>query len=78
MEGLSTGRLLISAAVGYAGASYFSYRYNQMTKAHSDLKDIKDKKLYLHDLHDKSAEKYDSNMVRREYSNKISKYRRIV
>ena len=49
-----------------------------MKKAQSDLKDIKDKKLFLHGVHEKSAEKYDGSMAKREYSNKISKYRRIV
>lgn len=77
-QGLSTGRLMFQAALGYGTATYLSYRYNQITKAQSDLRDIKDKKLFLHQVHDKVAEGYDDMMKVREFSNKTRKYRKVV
>jgi len=42
------------------------------------LKDIKDKKLFLHSVHEKTAENYDKFMKNREFSNKIGRYRKIL
>ena len=54
-------RFLVTAAVTYGIATYGSYRYNLMTKAQEDLREIKDHKAFLRERHDKSAETYDSD-----------------
>ncbi|CDW81984.1 protein kinase [Stylonychia lemnae] len=51
---------------------------DKITKAQSDLRDISDQKSFLHGVHQKIAETYDDTYNRREYSNKLSKYRRIL
>ena len=52
-------RYLITAAVTYGIATYGSYRYNLLTKAQEDLRDIKDHKKFLRERHDANADKYD-------------------
>ena len=59
--GLTQGTLVTNAIVGYGMASFFSYRYNLITKAQMDLKDIKDKKGHLLKTHDNLAESYDKS-----------------
>jgi len=39
--------LLFWGLFGYGSASYISYKYNQMSKAQTDLRKITDKKLFL-------------------------------
>jgi ubiquinone/menaquinone biosynthesis C-methylase UbiE len=75
---LSVGQLIVPGIIGYAGATYFSYKYNAVTKAQDDLRKVSDKKSYLLDVHQKIAEKYDSIVARREFSNKLDKYRRVL
>lgn len=48
---LSMGQMIIPAIVGYGGATYFSYKYNDITKAQDDLRNIQDKRVYLLDIH---------------------------
>ncbi len=72
------GKYAIAAVVGYGFSTFFSYKYNQFTKAQSDLKDVKDQRKFLHNIHQRIAEKYDETYQKREFSNKLSKYRRIV
>ena len=69
-------RYLVTAVVTYGIASYGSYRYNLLTKAQLDLRDIKDHKTFLRQKHDAIAEKYDEGANSREFSNKYGKYRR--
>ena len=78
LKNMSTGRLIFQAAVGYGLASYVSYKYNLITKAQTELRDIKDKKLFLFKVHEKTAESYDSSTQRRELSNKIQTYRKVL
>ena len=54
-------RYLITAAVTYGVASYGSYRYNLLTKAQEDLRDIKDHKTFLIKKHEAIAENYDTD-----------------
>ena len=53
LKNISTGKLLFQAAIGYACASYVSYRYHQLTNAQKELREIKDKKLHLFKIHEK-------------------------
>ena len=69
---------MFHAVLGYSGATYFSYKYNQLTKAHSDLREVSDKKLFLYNIHQSIAEKYDQLYARREFSNKLSRYRSVL
>ena len=75
---MSAGKYVVLAAVSYSVSTYTSYKYNQFTKAQSDLKDVKDQKKFLHSVHQKVAEKYDEIYQKREFSNKLGNYRRIV
>ena len=72
----NVGRFVTTAVVSYCIASFGSYKYGVITKAQSEVRDIKDKKKFLLETHDKIAEKYDSMYQKRDFSNKISKYRR--
>jgi predicted TPR repeat methyltransferase len=67
---------LATAAVTYGIASYASYKYNVLTKAQGDIRDVKDQRAFLLERHNLFAEKYDSKMDTREFSNKISRYRK--
>ena len=69
-------RYLITAVVTYGIATVGSYRYNLLTKAQEDLRDIKDHKKFLRDRHDSLAEQYDDAGSSREFSNKFGKYRK--
>ena len=69
-------RYLITAAFTYGIASYGSYRYSLMTKAQEDLRDIKDHKTFLRERHDSISEKYDTDAVKVEFSNKYGKFRK--
>ena len=69
-------RYFLTAVVTYGVASYGSYRYNLLTKAQEDLRDVKDHKGFLRERHDKSAETYDTDQQRMEFSNKFGHYRR--
>ena len=75
---MSVGKYVVLAGVSYSVSTYTSYKYNQFTKAQSDLKDVKDQKKFLHSVHQNVAEKYDEIYQKREFSNKLGKYRRIV
>ncbi len=44
----NVGRYLTTAAFTYCIASFGSYKYGLITKAQSDLRDVKDKKKFLH------------------------------
>jgi hypothetical protein len=44
----NVGRYLTTAALTYCIASFGSYKYGLITKAQSDLRDVKDKKKFLH------------------------------
>ena len=39
---MSVGKYVVLAGVSYSVSTYVSYKYNQFTKAQSDLKDVKD------------------------------------
>jgi ubiquinone/menaquinone biosynthesis C-methylase UbiE len=69
-------RYITTAVVTYFIASYGSYKYGLITKAQTDLRNIVDKKKFLHETHDKLAESYDKLYERRDFSNKINKYRK--
>lgn len=75
---MSVGKYVVLAGVSYSVSTYTSYKYNQFTKAQSDLKDVKDQKKFLHSVHQNVAEKHDEIYQKREFSNKLGKYRRIV
>lgn len=56
----SLPRIITTGIVTYAIATYGSYKYSAITKAQSDIRDIKDQRAFLHQKHDEIAEKYDS------------------
>jgi hypothetical protein len=62
MKTFSAGQLIFNAILGYAGATFFSYKYGQCTKAQNDLKKVDDRKVYLLETHQNLAEKYNSMM----------------
>ena len=78
MSNMSTGRMLFQSALGYGIATFVSYRYNELTKAQQDLRAIEDKKSYLHQIHENTAETYNDLMARREFSNKLQRYRKVL
>ena len=47
-----------------------------MTKAQGDIRDVKDQKAFLLQRHNEFADKYDSKLDTREFSNKITRYRK--
>ena len=69
-------RYLVTAVVTYGIASYGSYKYSLLTKAQEDLRDVTDQKKFLLEKHEASAETYDDDNSRREFSNKFGKYRK--
>ena len=75
---MSTGRMMFQVVLGYGVATYTSYRYNQLTKAQNDLRSIEDKRAYLHSIHESTAEKYNDLVAKREFSNKLERYRRVL
>jgi ubiquinone/menaquinone biosynthesis C-methylase UbiE len=42
------------------------------------LRDIDDKKAFLHQLHQDKAEGYNKMMANREFSNKLPRYRKVI
>ena len=78
LKNLTPGQLIFQAVVGYGTASFVSYKYNLMTKAQEDLKDIDDKKLFLMERHQAIAESFDADMAQREWSNKLPQYRKVL
>jgi hypothetical protein len=73
---LSMGRVAFMGFCLYGCSSYISFRYNNYVKSQTDLKEIKDKKKYLLQVHNQSAETYDKDIFSFEYWNKIKKFRR--
>lgn len=69
-------RYLITAAVTYGIASYGSYKYGLLTKAQTDLRDIKDQRAFLRERHEQIASTYNELEKKREFSNKFGRYRR--
>ena len=53
------GKYVVLAALSYGTSTFLSYKYNQFTKAHTEMKDVTDQKKFLHGVHQKVAEKYD-------------------
>ena len=45
-------RYIMTATVTFGMAYYGSYRWNLLTKAQEDLRDVKDHKAFLRDRHD--------------------------
>ena len=78
LKNLTPGQLIFQAVVGYGTASFVSYKYNLMTKAQEDLKDIDDKKMFLMERHQAIAESFDADMAQREWSNKLPQYRKVL
>ena len=72
---MTIGRLAFHALLGYGGATFFSYKYNKITKAQEDLKAIQDKKLFLMEKHNQISETYNSMFAKREFSQKLHKFR---
>lgn len=69
-------RYLSTAAVTYVAATYLSFKYGVIVKAQTELRDIKDQKSFLQQVHENIAEKYNDKNSQREFSNKYGKYRR--
>jgi hypothetical protein len=59
MSQVNVGKYAILAAISYGTSTFISYKYNQFTKAHSEMREVGDQKKYLHGVHQKVAEKYD-------------------
>lgn len=47
----NVGHYVIAAAVGYGLSTFVSYKYNQVTKAQIELRDVGDQKKFLHQIH---------------------------
>jgi predicted TPR repeat methyltransferase len=47
-----------------------------MTKAQTTLRDVKDQKTFLYNIHQNQAESYDIQTQKREFSNKLGQYRK--
>jgi hypothetical protein len=75
---ISVSKILIGGALAYGVSTYGSYKYSQFTKAQRKLLEVKDQKAFLHDIHQKIAERYDKLYEKREFSNKLNKYRKIL
>ena len=56
---MNVGKYVVLAALSYGTSTFLSYKYNQFTKAHTEMKDVADQKKFLHGVHQKVAEKYD-------------------
>ena len=78
LKNIGVGKIVLNGCLGYVCATYFSYKYNQFTKAQLDLKAIPNKMLFLNETHNKIAETYDKVFARREFSNKLSRYRNVL
>lgn len=69
-------RYIALSVVSYAFASFASYKYSGLSKAQADIRDVKDQRSFLLERHNAFAAEYDKKMERREFSNKLSRYRR--
>jgi hypothetical protein len=56
---VNVGKYVILAGISYGTSTLISYKYNQFTKAQTEMREVTDQKKYLHSVHQKVAEKFD-------------------